>query len=217
VRLRRIVVASVAGVIGCALLVEGVMRLAGLHTLVGFAGSSVRDPLFGRLPMPGFVMYEPFRGTFSIGEHSIRLNRNPAVAEWPTTVAVGDSFTFGQDVSDSDSWPAALERLLGHRVINGGVNAFGLDQTVLRGERLSEIFSPDLLIVSFIPHNVERCEYSWFLGHPKPYFELDGAGLRAHPPCWRRVWRPTCSSIRSSGKGRARNVCRGKDERWRVG
>jgi hypothetical protein len=33
-----------------------------------------------------------------------------------------------------------------------------------------------------------RCEYSYFLGHPKPYFELDGAGLRQHPPPVPRSW-----------------------------
>ena len=187
-RLRRRIVASVAGVIGCALLLEAVMRLGALHTLFGFAGSSIRDPVFGRLPKPGIVIHEPLRGTVSIGEHSVRLNRNPPGAERPTIVAVGDSFTFGQDVGDSDSWPAALERLLRYRVVNGGVNAFGLDQSVLRGEQLSEIFSPDLLIVSFIPHNVVRCEYSYFLGHPKPYFELDGDGLREHPPPVPRSW-----------------------------
>jgi len=164
------------------------MRLLMLHSLVGFAGSSIRDPVVGRLPKPGIVVHEPFAGSFSIGEHSVRLNHNPPVAERPTVVAVGDSFTFGQDVGDSESWPAALERLLGYRVVNGGVNAFGLDQAVLRGERLTEIFSPDLLIVSFIPHNVVRCEYSYFLGHPKPYFELDGAGLRQHPPPVPRSW-----------------------------
>lgn len=163
-------------------LLEGLMRVLLLHSLVGFSGSTVRDPVVGRLPKPGIVVHEPFAGMFSIGEHSLRLNRNSAVAERPTVLAVGDSFTFGQDVGDGDSWPAALERLLGYRVVNGGVNAFGLDQTVLRGEQLSAIVAPDLLVVGFIPHNVTRCEYAWFLGHPKPYFELDGAGLRAHPP-----------------------------------
>lgn len=175
-------VALAAVVIACALLLEGSMRLLMLHSLVGFAGSTIRDPMVGRLPKPGIVIHEPFAGMFSIGEHSVRLNRDPPVAERPTVVAVGDSFTFGQDVGDSDSWPAALERRLGYRVVNGGVNAFGLDQAVLRGERLSEIFAPDLLIVGFIPHNVVRCEYSYFLGHPKPYFELDGTGLRQYPP-----------------------------------
>ncbi len=176
------IAALVVAVIALTLLLETVMRLVGLHALFGFAGSTVRDPVVGRLPKPGLVVHEPFRGTVSIGEHSVRLNRNPPVAERPTIVAVGDSFTFGQDVSDPDSWPAALERRLGRRVINGGVNAFGVDQAVLRGEQLSELYEPDLLIVSFIPHDVVRCEYSWFLGHPKPYFELDGAGLRQHPP-----------------------------------
>jgi len=164
------------------------MRLLLLHRLDGFSGSTVRDPIVGRLPKPGIVVHEPFAGMFSIGEHSTRINRNPPVAERPLVVAVGDSFTFGQDVGDADSWPAVLERRLGTRVVNGGVNAFGLDQSVLRGEQLSAIFSPDLLIVGFIPHNVMRCEYSWFLGHPKPYFELEGAGLRAHLPPVPATW-----------------------------
>ncbi len=180
--------AAVAVVIACGLLLEGLMRMLLLHGLVGFSGSTVRDPVVGRLPKPGIVVHEPFAGMFSIGEHSVRLNRNPPVAERPTIVAVGDSFTFGQDVSDAESWPAALERALGTRVVNGGVNAFGLDQTVLRGEQLSALYAPDLLVVGFIPHNVMRCEYSFFLGHPKPYFELDGAGLRAHAPPVPRSW-----------------------------
>jgi hypothetical protein len=36
-------------------------------------------------------------------------------------VAVGDSFTFGDEVSDGRSWPAHLERNLRCRVVNGGV------------------------------------------------------------------------------------------------
>ena len=182
------VVALAAAAIACTLFLETAMRLITLHALFGFAGSSIRDPVVGRLPKPGIVIHEPFGGMFTIGEHSVRLNRNPPVAERPTIVAVGDSFTFGQDVGDSDSWPAALERLLGHRVINGGVNAFGLDQAVLRGEQLRELYTPDLLIVGFIPHDVVRCEYSYFLGHPKPYFALEGAGLREHPPPVPRSW-----------------------------
>ena len=182
------VAALVAAVIVLALVVESVMRLVALHALFGWSGSTLSDPVLGRLPKPGLVVHEPFRGTVSIGEHSVRLNRNPPVAERPTIVAVGDSFTFGQDVSDQDSWPAGLERLLGRRVVNGGVNAFGIDQAVLRGERLSEIYAPELLIVSFIPHDVLRCDYSWFLGHPKPYFELDGTGLRQHPTPVPRSW-----------------------------
>lgn len=184
---KRMVVAA-AVVVACALIVEGGMRLLLLRTLTGFHGSSIRDPIVGRLPKPGIVVHEPSAGLFTIGENSVRVNGNPPVAERPTVLAVGDSFTFGQDVADSESWPAALERLLGTRVVNGGVNAFGLDQTVLRGAQLSAIYAPDVLVVGFIPHNVMRCEYSWFLGHPKPYFELDGIGLREHAPAVPRSW-----------------------------
>ena len=92
-------VVALAGIaVVCGLLLEALMRLAMLHTLVGFAGSTVRDPVVGRLPKPGIVVHEPFAGLFSIGEHSIRLNRNPSVAERPSIVAVGDSFTFGDGV-----------------------------------------------------------------------------------------------------------------------
>ena len=54
----------------------------------------------------------------------------------PLTLAAGDSFTFGDEVNDDESWPAALEQLTGRRVINAGVPGFGLDQAVLRAEQL---------------------------------------------------------------------------------
>src|SRR5207249_1903579 len=82
---------------------------------------------------------------------------------------------------DEDSWPAVLERLTGRRLINAGVPAFGLDQTVLRSEQLVQIYSPDLIIVSFIPDDVRRSEMSYFSGHAKPYFDLDGGKLRLYP------------------------------------
>jgi hypothetical protein len=96
------------------------------------------------------------------------------------TLAVGDSFAFGDGVDDQDSWPAVLERLTGQRVVNGAVPGFGLDQVVLRAEQLAALYDPSLIVVSFIPHDVLRCEMSYWSGHPKPYFELDASGLVLH-------------------------------------
>ena len=52
-------------------------------------------------------------------------------------LAVGDSFTFGDEVNDGQTWPAQLQLLTGRRVLNGGVSGYGFDQIVLRAEQLA--------------------------------------------------------------------------------
>jgi hypothetical protein len=117
-----------------------------------------------------------------IGPDGVRSNgdQHPS-AERPLTLVVGDSFAFGDDVDDGDSWPSYLERLLDRRVVNGGVPGFGLDQAVLWSERLSEKFLPQTIVVAFIPHDVVRCEFSAWPAGAKPYFDVDESGaLRLH-------------------------------------
>ncbi|MBW2618038.1 MAG: hypothetical protein JRC92_04100, partial [Deltaproteobacteria bacterium] len=89
----------------------------------------------------------------------------------------GDSFTFGDQVADDQTWPAYLEEVIGCRVANGGVFGYGFDQIVLRAEELTTILKPDVLIVSLIEDDVNRCELSLRTGWPKPYFEPVGEGL----------------------------------------
>lgn len=148
-------------------------------------GVWVPHPLLGQMPRPlGVWAHEGIPWKFTFGEHSIRLNGNdlPDTAK-PWLVATGDSYTFGAYMHDVDSWPSALERLAGKRVINGGVDGFGFDQAVLRAIELNKIYDPEIVVVSFIPHDVvPRCEMSNMFNRPKPYFELDGNGLRYVPP-----------------------------------
>lgn len=92
--------------------------------------------------------------------------------ERPRILAVGDSFTFGGRVSDHQTWPSELEGLLGVRVLNGGVSAFGLDQSVLRAELLTPLHEPDLLVVSFIIGDLVRNIRASFGKAPKPYFRI---------------------------------------------
>jgi len=63
---------------------------------------------------------------------------------------------------------------------------------LLRAEQLAAIYEPDVIVVGFIPHDVLRCQMSYWSGNAKPYFDLDAAGLRLHPapvpePPW---WAP---------------------------
>jgi len=140
------------------------------------------DPQIGRVPRPGLSIRHPKGFTITTGEYGTRSNANPPPqSERPLTLAVGDSFAFGDEVNDAESWEAVLERLSGHRVINAGVPGFGLDQAVLRAEQLAAVYAPDVIIVSFIPHDVLRCQMSYWSGHAKPYFDIDGSALRLRP------------------------------------
>lgn len=136
----------------------------------------------GRIPRPGLTFRHPKGFTINIGEYGTRRNGGSAPpAERPLMLAVGDSFAFGDQVNDEDSWPAVLERLSSRRVINAGVPGFGIDQAILRAEQLANVYAPDVIIVSFIPHDVLRCEMSYWSGHPKLHFEIDSARLHLQP------------------------------------
>jgi hypothetical protein len=184
--LKRALLAIAVGSFAVLLLIELAVRVA-THSAFVWGGPNsdryvIRDPVVGRMPRPGLWFRHPKGFTITTGEYSTRSNggTSPRV-ERPLALAVGDSFAFGDQVNDEDSWPAVLERLSGRRVINAGVPGFGLDQAVLRAEQLAEIYGPDIIIVSFIPDDVLRCEMSYWSGHAKPYFEIDQGGLRLHP------------------------------------
>jgi hypothetical protein len=101
---------------------------------------------------------------------------------------LGDSFTFGLEVSYADSWGQQLERQLGDgaQVLNFGVDGYGVDQASLKYERQVRAWRPDVVILSIVDHDIERTMgvYAFltfpgaYLPFPKPRMVLDGDGLR---------------------------------------
>jgi len=159
---------------------------------------STADRDLGYVPRAGLAV--PVRDGFEVHtrEHGIRTNGDQRPThERPITLVVGDSYAFGDEVLDSESWPAALERAIDAPVVNAALPGFGLDQSVLRAERLAPIIAPDRIVVSFIPHDVRRCAMSIWSGHAKPWFDADSGRLRAHPmrryALWRQAIAPTLS------------------------
>ena len=71
---------------------------------------------------------------------------------------VGDSFTFGLEVPFADSWGHLLETRLGAetQVLNFGVDGYGFDQAYLRFQRDVRPVAPDVVVFSFIYHDLER-------------------------------------------------------------
>lgn len=153
-------------------------------SMIGHAYPGTFDPELGYVPTPGARAHNPVWGTTAhITWEGLRSNGG----EQPTPdgvpiVVVGDSFTYGDEVDDRDTWPSALERLLERPVENGGVFGYGFDQVVLRSEVLLKESEANLLIVSLIADDVSRCEYSYRYSW-KPYFDVrDGALARFNDP-----------------------------------
>lgn len=129
------------------------------------------DPLLGWVPNLG--RREERGATYTILPGNLRSNGRASEPSGPPSVlVVGDSFAFGEEVDDAETWPAQLERRSGRRVINGAVFNYGLDQIVLRSELLVERYEPEVLIVGFIPDDILRCAQAVRL-QPKPYFLLE--------------------------------------------
>ena len=112
-----------------------------------------------------------------------------AAAGQAPVLAVGDSLTYGSEVSDTETWPAYLQQMVGRRVVNAGVPGYGLDQAVLYAERLAPTLKPGLIILGFIADDVRRGEFSRLWSHEKPYFipkdgslELRNVPVPADPP-----------------------------------
>ena len=143
----------------------------------------VYDPLLG-WRLPDYQAGTYFGGTLTTGELGVRMNSD-RVEPVPrgAILAVGDSFTVGFGVSDADSWPARLEKLLGIPVVNAAAAGWGVDQTVLRAESLTPVLQPRALIVGIYDADVSRNTYEAFGTGYKPFFHVEnGQGeLRGTP------------------------------------
>jgi hypothetical protein len=103
-------------------------------------------------------------------------------------VALGDSFTFGVAADHGDRFSELVERMdYRIEVINLGVNAYGTDQELLVLEQEGLLYGPDVVVLlAFLTNDLEDIRYERRFSWPKPYFVLEGQGLRLVPP--RKSW-----------------------------
>ena len=92
-------------------------------------------------------------------------------------LAVGNSFTYSNEVNDGQTWPAQLQLLTGRRVLNAGVSGYGFDQIVLRAEKLAAKYKPSVIVVSFIADNIRRTQMRRLWSADKPYFVMEDGKL----------------------------------------
>jgi len=172
------------------LLVIGMIELmswgfVALATRIGVLHFYPKD-IFARLPDDQLT-----KGTRSNGlgwpshdnPRSVPMEAGPICAS-----AFGDSFTFGLEVEDGETWIHLLSRRFGCTIRNYGIGGYGFDQAVLRAERIAP--RDDVVIFGLIIEMPRRSvAASWTFyggGEPavysniKPYFTVSGGDLLLH-------------------------------------
>lgn len=106
----------------------------------------------------------------NIDAEGFRSNGNYIFSE-DLHLAVGDSFTFGNQLSDNETWVSCLEKKTGVKVLNGGIFGYGAAQSVLRAEEvlkknksISKIYFSVL-----VGDDIYRDLMSYRTGYPKPF------------------------------------------------
>ncbi|OFW97517.1 MAG: hypothetical protein A3D94_14605 [Alphaproteobacteria bacterium RIFCSPHIGHO2_12_FULL_66_14] len=135
----------------------------------GDAGRYVHDDRLGYVPRSGHAA-----PGITIEANGLRRTGDPGATA--PILAVGDSFTFGAEVPDHETWPAQLQQITGRRVLNAGVSGYGFDQIVLRAEALAPLYKPEAIVVAFIADDIRRTEMRRLWSADKPYFDLDKNG-----------------------------------------
>lgn len=133
------------------------------------AGRYVHDERLGHVPRAGHS-----QPGVTIEAHGLRNTGAPPAGSPAPILAVGDSFTFGEEVGDLETWPSELQRLTRRPVLNAGVSGYGFDQIVLRAEALAPFYRPEAIVVAFIADDVRRTEMRRLWSADKPYFMLEG-------------------------------------------
>lgn len=91
---------------------------------------------------------------------------------------LGDSFTFGDEVSDNETYAYYLQEMLPQvEVINMGVHGYGHDQMLLLLREEGVNYKPDIVILGFLAMDMSRNLLN-FRDYAKPRFDLDNGELK---------------------------------------
>ena len=110
-----------------------------------------------------------FRGT-----SDYPYNKNPDKIR---IILLGDSFTFGDEVSDNETFAHYLQEFMPDaEIINIGIHGYGHDQMFLLLKEEGVKYKPDIVILGFVYQNVFR-NCLTFKDFAKPKFVLDNGKL----------------------------------------
>jgi len=126
-----------------------------------------REGFSGTINAPGWISW--INAKVTIRKDGFRSNGSEVAPPLADVLAVGDSFTFGDQVSDNETWPACLERKLGRGVDNGGVFGYGAAQALRRASlKEAEKTYSTLVLSILVGIDFARDRLLYHFGFPKP-------------------------------------------------
>ena len=143
----------------------------------------IYDPLRGWAVMPNVRNMTPFGPGKFVNSNSkgLRGTTEYSYARTPgkqRILVLGDSFTFGTDVSDDETFSHDLEAALPNtEVLNLGVQGYGQDQMLLYLQEEGVKYHPDIVLLGFCFMDTYRNLWNFF-AFAKPKFEMTPAGLK---------------------------------------
>jgi hypothetical protein len=104
--------------------------------------------------------------TNSLGFRGVR--EYPPLKTKPRIIVLGDSFTWGENNADNETYPFYLEQLFGGEVevINMGVHGYGPDQFYLYYLREGHKLNPDIVIFGLFLPDIHRTAF-----HTREFFK----------------------------------------------
>jgi hypothetical protein len=146
-----------------------------------YYGFDAYHPSRGWALKPNLRDADPY-GPASLNSNSAGMRGRDEYGEHPPDgvtriVLLGDSFAFGEEVADHETFARRLEELLPRvEVLNLGIHGYGHDQMLISLREEGLRYHPDIVIVGFVQDDMERNMLS-FRDYAKPRFELSSGEL----------------------------------------
>jgi hypothetical protein len=142
----------------------------------------VYDPLLGWRAKPNLrnrtVFGDKTLNTNSLGLRGAREYAFDRPAGSTRILVLGDSFTFGDEVSDDETFCHYLgQQLPDAEIMNFGMHGYGHDQMLLLYRELAREYRPDVVVVAFVYPDIYR-NLLRFRDYAKPRFVLEDGNLR---------------------------------------
>jgi hypothetical protein len=142
----------------------------------------VYDPMRGWAVKPNLRNLPVFEGkTLSSNSRGIRgtveFSYEPQ-ARRPRLITLGDSYTFGDEVSDNETYSWYVGQMLpGTDVLNLGVHGYGHDQMLMYLEQEGLKYHPNVLLIGYVWFDIYRNLFDFsnyakptFTGQPAPHW-----------------------------------------------
>jgi hypothetical protein len=147
-----------------------------------YYASDIYDPSKGWIPKPNLREVRAFNNKILNtnskgfrGKKDFPYLKNNARLR---ILILGDSFTFGDEVNDDETYSSYLQEMLPHtEVINMGVHGYGHDQMLILFKEEGVKYQPDIVILGFLQLDMSR-NLLEFRDYAKPRFVVERGELK---------------------------------------